>query len=353
MRVVLISLEPWDGVWRRNQYLVREPVEQRLVEQVVFVQPPERRPTLALADVPDGVEIVAPGLRVPKRLGGLRFAASDLRSAVARADLLWVNDPSFGVHALRRGLPAVYDVTDDWREFSFPSRIVRRIVRAENRLAGRARTVVCSDVLRRRWQTRYGVQAALVPNGIDERIWATAAARVIDGRAPHVGYIGTLHADRLDLDLVLALARHPGIGTVHLVGPDALDPQSRALLAAEPTIVLHGPVPAVDVPSWSMAMDVLVCPHRISDFTLSLDAIKAREYLVSNRPVVATATSGFQALAHPNLRVEPAKTFASTVVMAATLSGRRPRVRANVQPEWTWASRARAFHDELRAAVTA
>ena len=43
--------------------------------------------------------------------------------------------------------------------------------------------------------------------------------------------------------------------------------------------------------------DVLVCPHRVDSFTLSLDAIKSFEYVASGRPVVATPTSGFQALA--------------------------------------------------------
>ena len=33
---------------------------------------------------------------------------------------------------------------------------------------------------------------------------------------------------------------------------------------------------------------MLICPHLVDEFTLSLDAIKAHEYLATDRPVVAT-----------------------------------------------------------------
>ena len=323
---------------------------QSLVDEVTFVEPAvlpsgPRRPQREEQTLPAGLRIVRPLLPVPKRLGGLRATGMWLRATALRdADVLWVNDPSLGVHALSPRRPAVYDVTDDWRTFDFPPRIRRRLVAAEDSLAACARTVVCSDVLADRWRERYAVEAEVVRNGIDLDAFAQAVRRQLPGAAPHVGYIGTLHDMRIDVETTLAVADSPFVGTVHLVGPNALSPTSSAALGAHPKIMVHGPVPSGDVPSWTVSMDVLVCPHLINAFTESLDAIKSYEYLSAGRPVVATPTSGFQALAAPDLTSIRREDFVGAVEKAVSA------VTAPVQilrEEWSWAARARHFHQAL------
>jgi hypothetical protein len=74
------------------------------------------------------------------------------------------------------------------------------------------------------------------------------------------------------------------------------------------------------------AMDVLVCPHLVNDFTLSLDAIKSREYLAAGRPVVATPSSGFQTLQAAALTVADASAFVEAAVAAVG----RPASRTDV-----------------------
>lgn len=341
MRIALISLEPWDDVWRRNQHLAAQLVGQGLAEWVTFVEPPllGTRATVSRTPLP-GVDVVAPPLVLPKRLGGLQLTAWHLRRTVLRnIDVLWVNDPTLGVRCLSPGQPAVYDVTDDWRSFGFPARIRRRIVRAEARLAREAGTVVCSEVLRDRWQQRYGVAATLVHNGIDADAWAVAEPFALPGTAPHVGYIGTLHDERLDINLVLRLAGDERIGALHLVGPDALSEKSRAALRNQPRIRLHGPVAAADVPSWTKSMDVLISPHLVSDFTLSLDAIKSYEYLASGRPVVATPTSGFQLVDRSRVTIARAPEFLDGIAKA-TQEAHPPLREAT---DISWGSRAQHF----------
>jgi teichuronic acid biosynthesis glycosyltransferase TuaH len=108
-------------------------------------------------------------------------------------------------------------------------------------------------------------------------------------------------------------------GRLHLVGPDSLSAATRSSLSSHPRITLHGSVPASDVPSWLVAFDVLICPHVVTPFTLSLDAIKAYEYLATSLPVVATPTSGFQELEAPGLVVTSIN-FANAVCQAAVRS---------------------------------
>jgi glycosyltransferase involved in cell wall biosynthesis len=342
--VLLLSLEPWDQVWRRNQHFSAELLRQGLARRIVFVNPPAWAAAAPHEPVP-GIRVVTPRRRLPNRLGGIRQVAAELASTALRdIDVLWINDPVLGA-ALPRRRSAVYDVTDDWRTAPAPPRILRRIVAAEDRLARTATTVVCSHVLRDRWRERYGVEAAVVHNGVDGQTWSRVRPRPLPGPGPHVGYVGTLHQERLDLDLVCELAADPRIGTLHLVGPDAMDVASRRRLEAAPGLRLHGPVPAHDVPSWTVSFDVLVSPHRVSDFTLSLDAIKSYEYLASGRPVVATPTSGFQHLRARRLRLARADGFADAVHEATT-----DVPTGEDTPAPTWAERATQFGAVLEAA---
>ena len=72
MKVVLISLERWDDVWRRNQYLATELVRERLIDQLWFVEPITRGgPSLGIRPAAPGIVRVLPTTPLPKSLGGL------------------------------------------------------------------------------------------------------------------------------------------------------------------------------------------------------------------------------------------------------------------------------------------
>ena len=348
-RLVLISLEPWDSTWRRNQYLCRELLASGAASEIDFVAP--ARPLASQRSWPlPGVTVLEPRRRVPNRLGGTRLVASGLSALVRAADVLWVNDPYLGALASTYASRVVYDVTDDWRYYPFPDRVRRRIAQAEGRLADTALTVVCSDVLRQRWAERYGVTAEVVPHGVDVDRYARAVPVTLDDEHPRIGYVGTLQPERLDIDLVTATARSlDGRGTVHLLGPDALGDVARAALLAEPNIVLHGPRPAEEVPAFMSAMDVLVCPHLVDGFTMSLDAIKAYEYAAVGRPVVATPTSGFQDLRHVvGITVTEPGAFVEGVRVAAGEGAARPAPLASSD----WSSRAAQFAACLSRALS-
>jgi teichuronic acid biosynthesis glycosyltransferase TuaH len=347
MKVVLISRERWDDVGRRNQHLAVELIRLGHVSGVWFVQPPLRGlESIRMRPVGLGVVAVTPASPAPKSRGGLVQVGRLIRQRLVEgADLLWVNDPALGVQCLTPSTPAVYDVTGDWRTAGFPTRIVRRIVRAEDRLAREATTIVCSEVLKQRWKARYGIDAQVVRNAIDVEAWTSATPVALPGPGPHVGYVGTLHEQRFDVDLVIDLAGRLEIGTVHLVGPDCLSSSLSARLRRMPGLRLHGPVAAREVPGWMKAMDVLISPHLVNDFTLSQDAIKAHEYAASGRQVVATPTSGFTPVSE-RISVVPAAIFVNEVLLsilepAHDLTGSWDR------PGQSWSDRAKEFWSAL------
>ena len=334
-RVVLISLEPWDDVWRRNQHLASRLPILGLADHVTFVNPARASASAEYSPVP-GVTVVSPRRWVPKRLGGHKVVATSLRLKVVRhCDTIWINDPNVGAW-LGAHDRAVYDVTDDWRSMKFTSREKRRLIAAEDLLATRAQTVVCSEELRRRWETRYGIESSVVRNAADSAAISHAQPRDLGVDGPHVGYVGTLHESRLNISLVLQTAEAIVGGQVHLVGPDNLTESGRSRLTSHPRVTLHGSVPAPEVPSWLLAFDVLICPHVVNEFTRSLDAIKAYEYLATAHPVVATPTSGFQELEALGLYVGE-DDFAAAVCRALV---QKETFRRDVP---NWDDRAREF----------
>jgi glycosyltransferase involved in cell wall biosynthesis len=343
LRVGLVSLEPWDMVWRRNQHLAASLVGSGVVTSLIFVNPPTGGLALrARRHRPmPGIEVVTPPLVVPRRWGGHVILSSWIRRILAPIDVLWVNDAPTALAAVRPGVPAVYDVTDDWREMPQRSGDRARLVAAEDRLARTATTVVCSDVLAERWRERYGVDPAVIRNGVDPTRSGDGPRR-FDEAGTHVVYVGTQHANRLDIDLIaeLAVAR---VGTVHLIGPDCLDASVRARLDGL-GVQRHGPVPAEEVPSWLSSADVLICPHLVDRFTLSLDAIKSHEYLATEKPVVATPSSGFQSLSAPGLTVVGRDGFVAAV-RAAGFADSAKRTSPS-----TWDDRGREFGEVLCAA---
>jgi glycosyltransferase involved in cell wall biosynthesis len=311
-RLVLLSLEPWDDVWRRNQHLLSALLRSGAVGQAVFVNPTIRRGRPSWRQPRPRVRVYQPVQRIPSRVGGLAVVGRALRgSLVEGADLLWVNNADLGRYCLVPGVPALYDVTDDWRTADMPARGRRRLVAAEDWLATRATTVVCSAELQHRWRQRYGVEARVVLNAVDDAAYAHAIPLALPGPGPHVGYVGTLHEWRLDVDLVATVAR-AGAATVHLVGPDLLNARHHEVLD-QAGVRRHGAVASTDVPRWLTSFDVLISPHRVTSFTRSLDAIKRWEYLAARRPIVATPTSGFDTIDDDGVALATGPAFAEAV----------------------------------------
>ncbi|QJW35971.1 glycosyltransferase [Cellulosimicrobium protaetiae] len=375
--VVFLSLERWDDVWRRNQYLVAELCRADPTARVLFVEPAADplhrlsrrstpRPGRGLRAAPDldgiasgRVLLHEPTKWLPRRVDphvDARLARS-VERAVARAGLrrpvLWVNDPSGAAVVRRTGWPALYDVTDDWLAADRSPAEHARLVDDEATLLDRcAEVTVCSTGLVARKGTVRDV--TLVTNGVDLDRYRAAHERPADLPAGRVAlYAGTVHPDRFDVPLLLATARAlAGRASVVLVGPVVdLAPHEHAELARAGVVVL-GPRPWTTVPAYLRHADVLLVPHVVDAFTDSLDPIKLYEYRAVGRPVVSTPVAGFRD--DPQVRVADAGSFPAAV-RAALDDAPPPRVaRLDDDPPDvpTWRGQAALMRDALRRTRT-
>lgn len=317
--LVVVSLEPWDQVWRRNQHLVAGLLADDPRLHVLFVEPPvdhlhdlrrgapptvdrRLRPLRPSDGTPPGrAWALRPTKWLPRRVDSgqdgrrARAVARVARRLGMTDPVLWVNDPAGAAVLAATGWPALYDVTDDWLRAVRDPAEHHRIASAEDLLLTRcAEVVVCSPALARtKGATR---PVTVVTNAVDVDAYRTPAPRPADLPAGRTAvYVGTLHQDRLDLPTCLRLAARLRTVDAHLVlvGPPLLDPVDQTRLAAAGAVLL-GARPAAQVPAYLQHADVLVVPHLVDDFTDSLDPIKLYEYLAVARPVVATPVAGFR-----------------------------------------------------------
>ncbi len=132
----------------------------------------------------------------------------------------------------RAGWPVLYDVTDDWLASSMSARARARLRAFEEQLLRDADSVVVcsSDLERSKGATR---PLHLIPNAVDREHLDTPRPRPQDLPASPVAvYVGTLHEDRLDVDLVVRTATEIPEVRFAFVGPNALSPASAARLRA-------------------------------------------------------------------------------------------------------------------------
>lgn len=364
--LVVLSLEPWDDVWRRNQYLVDGLLRHDPSLRVLFVEPSndvlhsvvsgrgvKRGRGLRAAHGYDGrLRLFQPDKVLPRVAGPAADALlrRDVLRAVAQSDLaeplLWVNDPSWAGLVASTGWPSLYDMTDDWLAADRPARELERIASNEAVLMRRCRVVVvCSTgLLHTRGEER---DVVLIPNAVDVSRYRLPRKRPTDLPERSALYVGTLHEDRLDVELVLRTADAAASvqGSVVLVGPSALAASNAERLASHPAVVMLGPQPFAEVPAYLQHASVLMVPHVVSAFTDSLDPIKLYEYLAVGRPVVSTPVAGFRSLESEALTVTDGEGF--PVAVAALLSDPEPTILEEDVPDWS--SRVAAYAEVLES----
>jgi glycosyltransferase involved in cell wall biosynthesis len=366
---VLISLEAWDGLWRRYQHLVSRLLWADVELRVLFVEPPAdplhdlgrgRRPRFGgrareRGDVQPRLWTLQPLKLLPRRIdrgADRRFARTVVRAArrLGMANpVLWINDPAAADVSRVSGWPTLYDITDDWAVADRLAWERARIVGGEQYLLRNAeRVVACSAELVRRKSGDRGARLApivLIQNGVDTAAYQRAHPRPVDLPKGKVAvYAGTLHADRLDVQLCIATAVELASSvTIVLVGPNALDPADTAALAKAGILILVAKSHA-DIPAYLQHADALLVPHRVDAFTDSLDPIKLYEYRAAGRPVVSTAVAGFRDAEGVTIAESRAGAFAQTIRDAVASSKADGESRAS---DADWSVRARYFAQVL------
>ena len=194
-------------------------------------------------------------------------------------------------------LKADYVVYHAYDLFRFMEKNPARFERDENQLLESADLVIAtSEETARDFRTRTKRHIEVLGNGVD---WSRF---VMDPRPPdppelahiprpRIGYVGAIN-EKVDLDLILHLARRQSSWQFVLVGPVRnLLPSDADVLEAFKTcsnIHLIGAVPQHRTTEILLNLDVGLVPYRGLRWTLAGYPLKMLEYLACGLPVVAS-----------------------------------------------------------------
>ena len=328
MIIVFVSLEPWNEVWRRNQFLCDGLLRESTDTKILFVQPPFDNSYALRAGklknmrltpvVEDGgysgrLQCFIPTKWFPNSLPvgrdwNQKLLISQtkrvLRDLSWNATHLWINQHE-AAHLLGAEIApkSVYDITDDWTKFSGNHSQLALITDQDATLCESCdHVIVCSQQL---FDDKASLvdpeKLHLIPNGVHVDHYQAVADMSIPAhplaqywKKPTFGYTGTIHGDRVDVSLIASVAKAYPLATIAMVGPNLLDQSEQQVLDRFSNIVFTGSQPYSDLPDIMRAFDVCIVPHLVSPFTESLNPIKLWEYLAAGKPIVSTNIAGFR-----------------------------------------------------------
>lgn len=369
-RILFISLEHWDNVWRRNQIVCAQLLARHPQAEILWVGPPTDLWNLnGIKSVnapmgtlfrPAGVDLnlyaLKPFKPLPNKLGrklNEKLFVNGLATAMKKLGwsnyITWVNNQSYcQLLPAANSTQLIYDITDDWSHASVPPHILDQIKADDEWMLRNAdEVIVCSEDLHKNKRDRCK-SIHLIRNGVKltpylpESLAKVQVPVEIKFDAPVSGYIGTLHEDRLDVDLIVQVAKKLPKHHFVFVGPNSLSATNTKILEDLPNVHLLGARPYEQLPSYMSGFDICMTPHVVTAFTESLDPIKMYEYMATGKPIVSTACAGFRDL-RDLIYIAYGSTQFAECVTEAVKESRATNNRASARVEWasqqTWDKR--------------
>jgi len=300
--LVVLSHLRWPWVWQRPQHLVSRLARRRAGggARTYFVEEPVTGPvTRPVVHREELADVTRMWLVVPEEPGLSHFVGFDLPQAKEYGELLaaelaahgrppapdvWVYTPMASdiARALEPGR-LIYDVMDDLSAFAGAPLGLRL---SQHRLLAEADLVLAGGrSLHRSVAAHRRRRVHLFPSGVDTAHYAASRAlREPRGRLV-AGYVGVVD-ERLDLDLLAALAGELPDWTVRVVGP--VTKIDQAALPDLPNIEYAGFTPYERLPEVMAGFDVALMPFALNEATRSISPTKTLEYLAAGLPVVST-----------------------------------------------------------------
>src|SRR3954453_10154531 len=283
----------WDWVFQRPQHLL-----SRLARtwQVIVEEEPvldDRPAGLDVLPVAEGITVLRPHRR-PEQDHDLGRLVEDYVAMArgGRSLVRWFYSPMFAPYGdrLGPGQVVVYDCMDELANFAEAPAGLKE---AESRLLERADVVFTGG--RSLYESKRGRSANVhcfpsavefdhFSRSLDPGLEIPADLAGLPG--PILGYYGVVD-ERLDYDLIAALAdAHPD-GSVALVGPTIkVDPAS---LPRRPNLHYLGQKSYADLPAYLKGFDVCIMPWALNEATRTISPPKTLEYMAGGKPIVSTA----------------------------------------------------------------
>ena len=323
--IILVSTADWDHpFWTNKQHVAS--AMARLGHRVLYVESLGlRSPRMEAQDLRRVWKRIRHGLKPPRRVAPRLWVWSPLlmpaprtsfqrwlngfvfrsflrlwqRSLNLSSDLLWTYNPLIGqlLPLLRSGFrQTVYHCVDDLvAQPCMPSAL---IAREEERLCRACDQIFVTSPALLESRGRLNPHTRFDPNVADVEHFAQARDNALpvapDLQAlppgPRLGFIGAVSGYKLDIALLVRLARHRSDCQLVLIGRIGEgDPDTDLTeLMGLPNVHLFGPRPYGELPNYLCGFNLALLPCPMNAYTRSMFPMKFFEYLAAGVPVVSS-----------------------------------------------------------------
>lgn len=169
--------------------------------------------------------------------------------------------------------------------------------------------------------------------------------------SPRIGYVGSIHAFRVDINLLVKLAKARPDWSIVLIGPIEKGLEiDRYLL---PNLHFLGMRPYEDLPCYLKGLDVCLIPFLDTPAGRASNPLKLYEYLAAGRPVVSTPVPDLGEL-RPFVEIARSVEEFIAAILKLLPSSRdieAQRERTTAAAQHSWENRARAALEVIKEAL--
>ncbi len=232
-----------------------------------------------------------------------KIFAQDIQSAIDRLDFkdfIIFNDSSMflGQHLKEYLKPKTYVYY--MRDYLTKNPYWRKHgLRLEPKLISNADVVVNNSTLYTEYGAQFTPHSYMVGQGCDVSLFNDEGDRIAVAKdlesipKPIIGYVGFLSSRRLDIDLLVHMAKVKTEWQIVLVGPED-DNFKNSELHKIDNVHFLGSRDSSELPSYIKGFDVCMNPQLINDATIGNYPRKIDEYLAMGKPTAATATKAME-----------------------------------------------------------
>lgn len=183
----------------------------------------------------------------------------------------------------------VFDMVDKWSEHPSFIKYRQQLTHNYSVISNKADYVfTVSEKLRDFFLPKKNV--SWIPNGVDLDLFSSnqnfIPKDIKDIPWPIIGYVGTIE-DRVDFDLINYLAKNNPEKSFVFIGP-VWNTRPIRKLNLFSNVYFLGRKSYEKIPSYLNVFDVGIIPHKINQFTRSMNPMKMFDYLAAGKPVITT-----------------------------------------------------------------
>lgn len=204
---------------------------------------------------------------------------------------------------------------------------------------------------------QFNPQSYMVGQGCDVSHFSDAdgmikvPAELAEIPSPKIGYVGSLTALRLDIELLEFIANEKKNWSIVLVGPED-QAFKKSKLHQLPNVYFLGSKNESQLPNYVKGFDVAINPQIINNLTIGNYPRKIDEYLAMGKPIVATKTKAMQMFEDVVYLAEAKEDYINVIEKALEEnSDELAKKRIEVAQSHTWTNNVAAIYEAIKQAT--